>query len=102
MAAVQGVDARVHALRDESFQVRMDGAVVIGDDVVSRLGPPRHSVDFLGEQIRGRREVGGPDNLLFLFGQVSSETGNTRRRIQTRPSVTSTCAKTSVTGNFSC
>jgi len=47
-----------HALRHETFQVGVDGAVVLGHDVPARLRPPRDAVDLLREKIAADQSEG--------------------------------------------
>ena len=63
-----------HPLRNEPFHVGVDGAVVLGDDVPAWLRSPGSSSDFRVEQVGSRREVGRPNELLFLLGQIACET----------------------------
>src|SRR5262245_3751689 len=61
------VNRSPHAFRDEALQVGRHGAVIRGHDVPTRLRLPRSTGGILGEQVRGWREVGSPDNLLLLL-----------------------------------
>lgn len=40
-------------------------------DIRTRLRPPGHAIELLCEQVRGRRVVSRPEDLLFLFRKVS-------------------------------
>jgi hypothetical protein len=70
-----------HALRNETVQFGLDGAIFGSHNVPTRLGPPG-------------------DELLLCLGQIACETTNAVRLYQIRPSATSMWEKTSVTGNF--
>jgi hypothetical protein len=52
------------------LQVGLDGAILRCHGVPTRLRPPRDSVQFLGEQIRGWRDLSGPEDLLLLPGHL--------------------------------
>ena len=73
-----------------------------GHDERARLRPPGGSWGLLVEQVRSGRRRGRPHDLLLLFGQISAEVPDAGRSSQTRPSATSMCWKTSVTGNLAC
>src|SRR5260370_2143431 len=73
VAAVGLVGGGAHALRNEAFQLRVDGVVLIGHDVPARLRLPGGVFGLGAEQVRVRHALGRPDQLLFLFGQVSRE-----------------------------
>jgi hypothetical protein len=60
-------------LAAKSSQVGVDGAIVFADDVPARLRFPGGALNLMVEEVRGRSEVRGPDDLLFLFRQVSGE-----------------------------
>lgn len=60
-----------HSLRNEPFHVGVDGAVVLGNDVPAWLRSPGSSSDFRVEQVGSRSEVGRPNQLLFLLGQIA-------------------------------
>src|SRR5260370_14563197 len=60
----------------------MEGAILGGNDGPARLGLPCGAVNLLVEQVRIRGEVGGPDDLLLLLGQVSREV---RRAVREHP-----------------
>jgi hypothetical protein len=69
-----------HALRSEALQVRVDGAILGGHDVPTRLRPPGDAVQLLlGEQIEGRRELGRIDNALLIGRQIAGEASNAFR-----------------------
>ena len=74
MAAVGLIGGCAHALREEAFQVRLDGAVFLGDDVPARLQFPRRSSGFRVEQVGNRRTLGRPNEFLFRLGQIACET----------------------------
>jgi hypothetical protein len=69
-----------HPLSNEPFHVGMDGAVVLGDDVPAWLRSPGSSSDFSVEQVGSRPEVGRPNELLFLLGQIACETVDAFRK----------------------
>ena len=73
MAAVNLVGGGAHTLRREALQLGLHGAVISGHDIPARFGLPSRSSRIFGEQVRRRREVSSPKDLLLLFGQVSSE-----------------------------
>jgi len=73
VAAVDLVGGRAHPLGRGPLQLGVDGAVVAGHDVPARLGAPGDTGCVVREQVRGRREVGGPYDLLLVGGQVSGE-----------------------------
>src|SRR5260221_992281 len=73
VATVYGMGGSSHTLRREAFQVRMDSAVVVGDDVPTRLRLPGGARGIPAEQVGSRRIMGGPNNLLLFFREVSSE-----------------------------
>ncbi len=51
----------------------MDSAVVVGDDVPTRLRLPGGARGIPAEEVGSWRIVGGPNNLLLFFREVSSE-----------------------------
>src|SRR5437762_4924120 len=55
MAAFDFIGHRLHALRQEAFQLGLDSAVPGGNDVPARLRPPRRALNFLVEQVRSRQ-----------------------------------------------
>jgi hypothetical protein len=73
VTAVHVVGVGAHALGGESLQVGMDGLVVIGDDVPTRLRAPGGTGDLGVEQVRVWYRLGGPDQFLLLLGQVTRE-----------------------------
>src|SRR5882672_7450592 len=73
MAALGLDGCRAHTLRDEALQLGVDGAVVLGHDVPTRLRPPGCTCHLLVEQVRGRHALRCPNNLLLLAGEVSRE-----------------------------
>ena len=73
MAAVDLVGGGAHMLRREALQLGLHGAVISGHDIPARFGLPSRSSRIFGEQVRRRREVSSPKDLLLLFGQVSSD-----------------------------
>src|SRR6266404_414345 len=73
VAAVGLMDGGAHPLRDEALQLGMNGAVVLGHEVPTRLRPPGGAFHLLVEQIDGRHTLGCPDDLLLLLGEISRE-----------------------------
>jgi hypothetical protein len=73
VAAVNLVGGGAHTLRREALQLGLHGAVISGHDIPARFGLPSRSSRIFGEQVRRRREVSSPKDLLLLFGQVSSD-----------------------------
>ena len=73
MAALKLIGCGPHALGCEAFEFGMDGAIVFGNNVPARLRSPGDALNPMVEDVRGRREVRGPDDLLLLFRQVSGE-----------------------------
>src|SRR2546428_10713190 len=73
VAAVGLMDGGAHPLRDEALQLGMNGAVVLGHDVPTRLRPPGGAFHLLVEQIDVRHTLGCPDDLLLLLGEISRE-----------------------------
>jgi hypothetical protein len=57
----------------QSLQLGLHGAVIRGHDVPARFGLPGSARHIFREQVRRRREVRSPDDLLLLLGQVSGE-----------------------------
>jgi hypothetical protein len=74
VAALKLIGCGTHAFGEEALQVRMDGAVLLGDDVPAWLRPPGGSSDFRIEQVGSWWEVGRSNELLFLLGQIACET----------------------------
>src|SRR6266404_8330803 len=62
-----------HALRKKAFQIRMNGAVVLADDIPARLRLPCGSPNFRLEQVGFRDALGRPNELLLLLRKVSAE-----------------------------
>ena len=54
-----------HALRGETFEIRMDGAVLGADDIPARLCSPRDTIVLLIEEVRHRYALCRPYDLLF-------------------------------------
>src|SRR6478609_1027814 len=79
LLAPSTVVACPHALRHETFQVGVDGAVVLGHDVPARLRPPRDAVDLLREKVGHGRGLSCPDYLLLRLGEVPREVGHAIR-----------------------
>ena len=73
MAALDLVGGGAHTLRREALQLGLHGTVIRGHDIPARFGLPSSSCRIFGEQVRRRREVSSPNDLLLLLGQVSSE-----------------------------
>ncbi len=69
-----------HPLSNEPFHVRVDGAVILGDDVPAWLRFPGSSSDFRVEQVGIRHALGRPNELLFLLGQIACETVDAFRK----------------------
>src|SRR5882724_7553968 len=51
----------------------MDGAIVVRNDVPTRLRSPSGAVNFLVKQVQVRHGLRRPDDLLLLLGQISRE-----------------------------
>src|SRR5690242_13652347 len=62
-----------HALRQETFQLGLNGAVFAGDDVPAWFRPPRGAFGFLRKKVRCWCRMGRPDEPLLLFRQVPRE-----------------------------
>ena len=73
VATVDGIGGSAHTLRREAFQVRMDSAVVVGHDVPTRLRLPGRARGIPAEEVGSWRIMGGPNNLLLFFREISSE-----------------------------
>src|SRR6266446_3621812 len=73
VTALQLMGGRFHALRKKTFQIRMNGAVVLADDVPARLRLPCGSPNFRLEQVGFRDALGRPNELLLLLRKVSAE-----------------------------
>src|SRR6516225_5727876 len=82
MTAVGLEDCCPHALCDEALQFGLDGPVLGGDDVPAWLGSPCRSFNLLIEQIRCRRSMCGPDEILLRLRQI---TGKGRYTIWLQP-----------------
>ena len=80
VAAVDLVSGGAHTLREEALQVRMNGAVVLGDDVPARLRFPGSFSSLRIEQVGSRHALGRPNQLLFLLGQIAGETVDAFRK----------------------
>jgi len=65
VAAVDLVGGGAHTLRREALQLGLHGAVISGHDIPARFGLPSRSCRILVNRC--------PNDLLLLFGQVSSE-----------------------------
>src|SRR5262245_12606532 len=87
MTAVGFEDRCPHALRDEALQLGLDGLVLGGYDVPAWLGSPGGSFNLLIEEIRCRRSMRCPDELLLMLRQI---TGKGRNAIWFQPN-TSVC-----------
>ena len=68
------VTGGAHTLGNEALHVRVDGAVVLGDDVPAWLRLPGRSSDFRVEQVGNRHALRRPNEFLFLLRQVACET----------------------------
>src|SRR6202050_1591727 len=73
VAAVHVVGVSAHALRRETLQLGVDGAVVAGHDVPARLRAPGGTFGLGVEQARVRWDVGRPDQPLLRLGQGARE-----------------------------
>src|SRR5260370_24758285 len=67
VAAVDLVNGGAHTFRDKALQLGLHCAVTRGRDVPARFRLPSGAHHILGEQVRGWREVGSPDDLLLLL-----------------------------------
>src|SRR5215471_15880495 len=70
---------RSHTLCDEALQVGLDGTVTASNDVPARFRFPSCAFGLLIEQVRRRRRMSGPNELLLLFGQIARKRRNTVR-----------------------
>ena len=66
------------------------------------LARQRDAVGLLREEVRHRRGLCRPYDFLLRLGQVAGEVDDPIPRSQIRPSATSMCENTCVTGNFCC
>ena len=73
MAAVDSVSACTHAFRQESFQFRLNGTVVVSNNVPARLRLPGDARRIPAEELSSRGIVGRPDKLLLVLGEISRE-----------------------------
>ena len=73
VAAVDSVRCCTHSLCQEPLQIRLNRAVVVGDDVPTRLRLPGGARCIPAEEVGSRSIVGRPDNLLLLLREVSRE-----------------------------
>src|SRR6266404_3156732 len=64
---------RFHALRKKTFQIRVNGAIVLADDVPARFRLPCGSPNFRLESVGFRDALGRPNQLLLLLRKVSAE-----------------------------
>ena len=60
VAAVDGVSGCTHALREEASKIRVHGAVVVGDDIPTRLRLPGDARGIPAEKIGGWRIMSRP------------------------------------------
>ena len=74
VTAVDGVDACIHPFRQEPFQFRLHGPIVVCHDVPARLRLPSDARRISAEEIESRGIVGRPDKLLLFLREVSRET----------------------------
>src|SRR5882762_8752651 len=102
VATVDGIGGSAHTLRREAFQVRMDSAVVVGHDVPTRLRLPGGARGIPAEEVGSRRIVGGPNNLLLFFREVSSEADDAFRTHPDAPVRDLNVFEDVGNGNFSC
>src|SRR6266404_7020221 len=73
VTALELMCGRFHALGKKTFQIRMNGAVVLADNVPARLRLPCGSPNFRLEQVGFRRALGRPNELLLLLRKVAAE-----------------------------
>src|SRR5260370_26168221 len=71
VTAVDSMSGRTHALRYEALQIGVDCLVLRGQNVPARFGLPGRAYHFLVEEVRSRRIVRRPDDLLLLLGKVA-------------------------------
>src|ERR1700683_5503806 len=82
VAALQ-LDGRcAPALGAESFQLRMDCAILGAHDVPAWLRPPGDAVKLLAEEVSGWREVGRIDDALLFGRQIAGKARNASARLQ--------------------
>src|SRR5712671_5370099 len=62
-----------HSFGEEAFQVGVDGAIVLADDVPAWLRLPSGSPDFRLEQIGFGDALSRPNELLLLLRKISAE-----------------------------
>src|SRR5260370_33855432 len=67
VAAVDLVNGGAHTFRHKALQLGLHCAVTRGHDVPAWFRLPSGAHHILGEQVRGRREVSSPDDLLLLL-----------------------------------
>lgn len=89
VAAVERIGGGAHALRYEAFKIRVDGAIVVGHDVPTRLRPPGGARGVPAEKIGGRCIVSCPDKLLLSSERSPAKQAIPSGRNQIRPSATS-------------
>src|ERR1700692_2930203 len=102
VAAVDSVRCCTHSLCQEPLQIRLNRAVVVGDDVPTRLRLPGGARCIPAEEVGSRSIVGRPDNLLLLLREVSREAHDALWTHLDAPVCDFDDLNTSVTGNFSC
>ena len=73
VTAVDSMSGRTHALGYEALQIGVDRLVLRGQNVPARFGLPGRAYHFLVEEVRSRRIVRCPDDLLLLLGKVARE-----------------------------
>src|SRR5215467_7643625 len=71
MAAIGLEGCCSHTLRDETLQLGLDSTVLGSYDVPAGLRSPRSTFHLLLEQIRNRRALSGPDQLLLFPGEIT-------------------------------
>ena len=79
VTAVDGVGACIHPFRQEPFQFRLQGPIVVCHDVPARLRLPGDTGCIPAEEIGSRGIVGRPDQLLLFLREVSRKTRDTFR-----------------------
>src|SRR5271170_7235472 len=79
VATVNSMGGCIHTLRHETFQLRVNGAVVVGHDVPTRFRLPGDARGVPAEEVGSRRIVSRPNKLLLLLREVSGEASDTFR-----------------------
>ena len=73
VAAVNNVGARVHPFREEALQFRLNRAVMVRDDIPTRLRLPGDTGCVPAEEIESRGVMGRPNKFLLFLREVSRE-----------------------------